>query len=422
MASAAAIAVLGGSSAFTPALAAELAAASDHLPPLDVRLCGRAADRTRAVARYCQAVAGEAGAPHRYSATTSIAEAAGGVAVVVNQMRVGGFAGRTHDDTFALAHGVPGDETIGPGGLASAMRSVPVVTAAAREVAAVADRPWFVNLTNPLGILVRALGDEPGVRAFGLCELPGHVLAQALALVGRTRADVDVDYFGLNHQGWFTRIEADGRDLMPEILAAVARAPEMALVQRAVPVARANTVLPLPYLRLYADPRAEAAAARARPQPRGEELAAISRSLHAQYAAWRPGLPAPLPAELRRRPLPWLREAVVPCLRALLAGERHELYVTMRNGSVYPLVQEDAPVELRCEVDGDGPRPCRLLRRPPVRALKYALHIASFERWALRAARSRERRHVLRALRAHPFFIDAPTAVALADPVLQELP
>src|SRR5262249_22780670 len=162
---------------------------------------------------------------------------------------------------------------------------------------------------------------------------------------------------------------------MPEVLAAVARAPEMALVQRAMPVARSEAVLPLPYLRLYADPRAEAAAARARPPPRRAELAALRRSLHAHYTARRPPPPpAPRPAGLRRRELRWLREAVVPCLRALLAGERQELYVTMRNGSVYPLTPEDATVELRCEVDGDGPRPCRLGRRPPARALKYAGH------------------------------------------------
>jgi 6-phospho-beta-glucosidase len=415
----AAIAILGGSSAFTPALAQELAAVQERLPPLDVRLQGRDRGRLAAVARFCQGLADAVGADHRYSSTLATGDAARGAALVINQMRVGGFAGRTHDETFPLAFDLPGDETIGPGGLASAIRSVPVVLAAARAVAAAADRPWFVNLTNPLGIVTRALLDEPGIRPFGLCELPGALLARVLMLVGARRSEVDVDYFGLNHQGWFPRIEQGGRDLLPAIFAAIERAPRDPMFPVDGESMRADGALPLPYLRLYRHRGREAAAMRARSTSRGEELAALLLQLHAAYAAWQPGAPAVLPAVLARRSVPWVREAVVPCLLALLGGETHELFVTMQNGGVQAGLAADAVVELRCRVDAAGAHPEPLRRPPPPHLLRFAQRIVEFEQKALAVSLRPSPERVLDALLPHPFDLDPATARALVAKVLQ---
>ena len=180
------VAILGGSSAFTPAFAAVLARRAPELPALEIRLHGRDPARVAAVARFCQRYAGSRGIDHDYRATTSIRAAATGARVVINQMRIGGWAGRVRDEVFPLAYDLPGDESIGPGGLASAVRSLPVVLHAAKEVLAVAPGAWFLNMTNPMNILLAGLGSVRGLRCFGLCELPRVTLARALS---RSTAD-----------------------------------------------------------------------------------------------------------------------------------------------------------------------------------------------------------------------------------------
>ena len=260
--SAARVAILGGSSAFTPALAAALAARAADLPELDVALYGRRAARAELVARVCAAQARAAGAPHRYAGTASLPAALEGARVAVLQVRVGGWAGRAYDESFPLAAGVPGDETIGPGGLAAALRSAGAVRGLAEEVVARTDGAWLVQMTNPMGILLHALAGVPGLRAFGLCELPGVVLRRALDAAGVERdAALEVDYAGLNHQGWFTRVARAGR-----------------------PVPGVATPLPLPYLELYTARAERLAGLRGRARTRGAELAALDDELFASYA------------------------------------------------------------------------------------------------------------------------------------------
>ena len=110
------------------------------------------------------------------------------------QLRVGGQAARLLDETIPLRFGCIGQETTGPGGFAKALRTVPVVLELA-ELAARRGAPgcWFVDFTNPTGLVTQALLDA-GHRALGLCNVAigfqrrfaGAVRCRARA--GRARA------------------------------------------------------------------------------------------------------------------------------------------------------------------------------------------------------------------------------------------
>jgi 6-phospho-beta-glucosidase len=419
------VAILGGSSAFVPGLAAALAGAADRLPRLEVRLQGRDARRVAAVARFCGLHARSRGARHEYVATTAVGEAARGAEVVVNMIRVGGWAGRSHDERFPLAAGLPGDETIGPGGLASALRTVPVVVAAAREVAAVAPGCRFVNLTNPMGILLAALHEAAGIEALGLCELPAVTLARALALVGgREPSNLEADYLGVNHQGWFVRVAAGGEDLLPRIFAAVARAADPRAWPVAAGVMRRIGALPLPYLRLYYHTARETRLLRSRRTSRGAELAALSGELHRHYAETSdPGLPA----ALRRRDTPWFELALVPALAALLGGAPELLYVSERNRGDLPGLPPGAIVEKRCLLGPEGARIIAFTGAPPVAGgalepfLAFLRGVAAFEDAALRAALDPSPEPVRAALLLHPLRMSHGQAERLIPLVLQPL-
>ena len=116
--------------------------------------------------------------------TGELDRALDGADAVLIQIRVGGQAARLRDETIPAACGCVGQETTGAGGLAKALRTVPVVleiAERARELAA--DDAWIVDFTNPVGIVTRALLDA-GHRAIGLCNVAINFQRQIAAHLG----------------------------------------------------------------------------------------------------------------------------------------------------------------------------------------------------------------------------------------------
>ncbi len=420
----AALAILGGSSAFTPALADAFADAARDLPPLDIRLHGRNRERLEIVTRFCNRLARARSVPHEYTYTTSIGSAAAGARVVINQMRIGSWAGRAHDDLFSLAFGIPGDETIGPGGLASAVRGVPVVLEAAKEAARVSPEAWFINMSNPMGILLLALQSIKGLRCFGLCELPALTLEKALALAGVDREGVEVDFLALNHQGWFTRIVSAGEDLLPAIFARVGEKDSATFFRVDPGVMQSLHALPLPYMRIYYHTRREVERLQAQKASRGEELFDLSARL---YEVYRDTDENRLPDSIRSRGLVWFRMALVPAVTALLGGGKRELYVSEVNGGDFPGLPPKAVVEKRCFLGPDGPEMIPFFGSPPTEGgrleplLALLRKVVRFEEAALAAALDPIPEKIADALRSLPIELPEETVQGLTPLVLKSV-
>src|SRR5262249_26724335 len=134
--------------------------------------------------------------------------------------RVGGQEARLSDETIPLACGCIGQETTGAGGFAKALRTVPVVlevAARAREHAA--PGAWVVDFTNPAGIVPRARLDA-GHRTVGLCNVAIGFQRSVARLLGVEPERIVVEQVGLNHLTWVRAARLDGRDVLPELIAA----------------------------------------------------------------------------------------------------------------------------------------------------------------------------------------------------------
>jgi len=417
--------VLGGSSAFTPAFASVLADRARDLPPLEVRLHGRDEKKLACVARFCNRHVRRRSVPHEYSYTTSIKDAACDAVIVINQMRIGGWAGRTHDELFPLSFGLPGDETIGPGGLASAIRGLPIVLDAARQAAEASSGAWFINMTNPMGILLAGLKTVSGIRPFGLCELPAITLEKALSLLDCRLEGVEADYLGLNHQGWFVRLAREGRDLLPLLFEKIERYPEKAGFFKIDPaVMRKLGALPLYYMRLYYNTEGEAKKLEAKRASRGEELDHLSRKLIEHYMrADEPDLPG----LLSNRSLLWFEMALVPAVCALLGGGEQCLYVTEMNGGDIPGLPPESIVEKRCILDPSGTRMIPFKGPGPIHDgklepfLSFLRKVVCFEEAALAAAMEPTADRVIDALSVHPQGISLDKCRAMVPDVLKTM-
>jgi len=414
------VTLLGGGSAFTPALVEAVRARAGRLAPLEIRLWGRDRGRLATVADFCERrlrTDPAARAVHVVAAP-ELDAALRGADVVVNQVRVGGFAARSRDATLPLRFGLPGDETIGPGGLANALRTVPVVLALAREVERLAPHAPLLQLSNPMGIVVAALAQATQLRVFGLCELPQDTLERAAALVG-AGGPLESDYVGMNHQGFFTSVRAGGRELLPAIARALPPGGGWFGVDGGF-VAR-HGCLPLRYLRNYFERERAVAEARARDVDRGRELARLAEALFDLYAA---ADGETLPPPLHERDMPWHALAVVPALGALLRDAPAELYLSAPNRGAVPFLPDAAIVERRMRLDAHGASSPAAARPPerelaaPLRAL--LLGIAEFEEKATAAALSGSRELARAALHAHPFAIPEATADALLAEIFEE--
>ncbi|MDR1152332.1 MAG: 6-phospho-beta-glucosidase, partial [Bifidobacteriaceae bacterium] len=215
-----------------------------------------------------------AAAPPLVETTTDLDDAVRDADVVFSAIRVGGTAGRVADERVALDLGVLGQETVGPGGLAYTMRTVPVMAAIARRVARLAPNAWFVNFTNPAGAVTEAIAPMLPGRVVGICDTPIGLVKRAARAAGMVGAPSSVDYVGLNHLGWLRGFTDDAGPRLGDVLAsdaALGSIDEARLM--GLDWVRTLGALPNEYLYYYYFTREAVARARAGGATRGEFLA-----------------------------------------------------------------------------------------------------------------------------------------------------
>ncbi|HEY3676453.1 MAG TPA: hypothetical protein VGK84_10730 [Candidatus Tumulicola sp.] len=370
-------------------------------------LFGRNADRLQAVRRAAVLLAPSLGGG--VETTTDLDEALEGAALSIIQIRVGGFAARIHDESFPLTAGVPGDEGLGPGGLAAAWRTWPILREIFAKVAVRCPFSKIALLTAPLGILARCAQDAyPNLHVAGLCELPGVVLQQISEAVNEPH--LQYDYVGVNHLGWFTRLQApDGSDMLDVYATTRTETdfPTAALVRR-------SSAVPLPYVRLHETSDAVVEAQRVS-APRGRTVAAMAvAALHA-YAT---GNREAVRRALALRHAPWYQHAVAPWIDANRSGVSDAtFFLTRRNVGYLPKIDANAALEIPCRMR-DGyfyavPSPTRVPR-----AIAQTLEaLSTYETFAARVVGTRDVRRLVNVLSAHPWVRHQSTAAALVDGV-----
>ncbi|MEU3470919.1 6-phospho-beta-glucosidase [Streptomyces sp. NPDC006687] len=407
--------VVGGGSTYTPELVDGFARLRDALPVTELVLVDPAAERLELVGGLARRIFARQGHPGRITTTADLEAGVAGADVVLLQLRVGGQAARLQDETWPLECGCVGQETTGAGGLAKALRTVPVVLDIAERVRRAAPGAWIIDFTNPVGIVTRALL-QAGHKAVGLCNVAIGFQRKFAALLGAEPAGIHLDHVGLNHLTWEFGVRLggpEGEDVLPRLLAEHGEAIAADLrLPRAV-LDRLG-VVPSYYLRYFYAHDEVVRELGAKPS-RAAEVAAMERELLALYAD--PALDEK-PALLAKRGGAFYSEAAVELAAALLGGGGPAVQVVnTRNGVTLPFLPEDAVIEVQAAVDGSGPVPLAVPRPDPLYAGLLA-HVTAYEDLALDAALRGGRERVARALLAHPLVGQFDLAEALTDRLL----
>ncbi len=407
--------VVGGGSTYTPELIDGFARLRDTLPIEELVLMDPATDRLELIGALARRIFARQAHNGTITTTTDLDAAVEGADAVLLQLRVGGQAAREQDETWPLDCGCVGQETTGAGGLAKALRTVPVVLGIADRVRRTNPTAWIIDFTNPVGIVTRALLQE-GHKAVGLCNVAIGFQRKFAALLDLPPSRIHLDHVGLNHLTWETGVRLggpEGENVLPGLLA---RHGDRIAADLHLPTTLLDrlSVVPSYYLRYYYAHDEVVRELRTKPS-RAAEVAEMERQLLALYAD--PAL-AEKPDLLAERGGAYYSEAAVDLAAALLngAGSPYQV-VNTRNDGTLPFLPDDAVIEVQAAVGEKGPKP---LPVAPVDPLYAGLmgQVTAYEDLALRAALHGGRDRVFKALLSHPLIGQYEYAEALTDQLI----
>ncbi|WP_033284576.1 6-phospho-beta-glucosidase [Streptomyces sp. NRRL F-525] len=407
--------VVGGGSTYTPELIDGFARLRDTLPVEELVLVDPAPERLELVGGLARRIFAKQGHPGRIVTTDDLDAGVEGADAVLLQLRVGGQAAREQDETWPLECGCVGQETTGAGGLAKALRTVPVVLDIAERVRRTNPNAWIIDFTNPVGIVTRALL-QAGHKAVGLCNVAIGFQRKFAGLLGVTPTDVHLDHVGLNHLTWETGVRLggpEGENVLPKLLgehgddiAADLSLPRVLLDRLGV--------VPSYYLRYFYAHDEVVRELRTKPS-RASQVAEMERELLKMYAD--PALDEK-PALLAKRGGAYYSEAAVDLAASLLGGggSPYQVVNTYNKGTL-PFLPDDAVIEVQAAVGAKGPTPLAVAEVDPLYAGLMA-NVTAYEDLALEAALRGGRDRVFRALLSHPLIGQYEYAEALTDQLI----
>lgn len=384
----------------------------------------------------------------KLTAYTQLEPAVEGADFIFAAIREGGLDGRCCDEHVALDLNVLGQETTGPGGIAYAIRTVPVMVHIAEVVKRLAPDAYFVNFTNPAGIITEAMQSVLGDRVVGICDTPSGLGRRVAGVLGADYKHAQMDYVGLNHLGWMRRVVVDGKDLLPDLLSDDDRLGKMEEAHIFdTDWLRELNALPNEYLYYYYDNKDAVRRILESPQTRGDFLKKTQTKFYhdASHAGdvaslwWR---------TVKERDASYMAEALggvqgaptterdvdldpaqlgyagvaLGVMMAISRNDRQIMILNVRNRGTVIDMPDDAVVEVPAMVDSNGIHPLSLYMQPNLHQIGLMQSVKSVERHAIVAALTGSNREALLAFAQHPLVGSVPIARQLLEGYKARIP
>lgn len=417
------ITVIGGGSTYTPELVNGFLARVESLPLKELWLTDIDPERLEVVGGFAQRMVKARGKPFKVVLSTNQREAIAGASYVTTQLRVGMMPARRGDEYLGLRHGLIGQETTGVGGMAKALRTIPVILSIAKDIREVAPGALLANFTNPAGLVTEALNRYAAdVPAVGVCNVGITTKMGILEeLEKATGSHVDdsravLNTLGLNHLTWHRGFTIDGEEMWPLIFPAFVES----LKAEEHPEWDVRTIetlgmIPNYYLQYfyYTDKKFEAQ--KKWPPSRAEEVMAIEKDLLREYAD--PALTEP-PADLMKRGGAYYSTLATQLINSHYndLGQIH--VVNTRNNGAVKDWPADWVLELPAKVDKQGIHPLTTDPLPPA-CFGLISQVKMYEILTVEAAVHGDRNAMYQALLTHPLGPSADKVQEVMDDMLE---
>jgi 6-phospho-beta-glucosidase len=443
------LAIIGGAGARVPLVLVGLLRFHNDLHTDEVVLWDVNSPRQDMIDRICAAMIERHGVPIKVRTGRTLEETLEGAHFIIASVRVGGIQTRVTDERIALAHGVLGQETVGPGGWAMALRTIPVILEYAQVAEEVAPKSWLLNFSNPVGIVLQALLAAGMERTIGVCDTPREMFESVAAQMGIASSAAFFDYLGLNHLGWLRSVQVNGRDRLAELLQSDEKLGHVYHVPLFSPEYLKNLeMLPTEYVYFYLNAARATEKLKQAAKTRGQMVAEQEEDLFRAVASAgtdnRQVVAAYDDFLANRNATYFQLETGASMNHEKLATARKELYAkaagyeriavdVMRsisgnrptvfpvdvanNGAMDELGPNDA-VEVPCVIDSNGAKPLAV-GAIPEQARPLLLEVKHYERLTAQAALEGSARIAADALAANPLVKNGKLAQGMCSEYLQ---
>lgn len=413
------VAVIGGGSTYTPELINGFLARTPSFPLSELWLMDIDQERLGIVGGFAQRMVEAQGAPFKVCLTTNQRAAIEDAQYVLTQLRVGMMQARREDEYLGKRHGLIGQETTGIGGMAKALRTIPVLLNIARDIRETAPGAMLVSFTNPAGLVAQAVSlHAPDVPIVGVCNGPFWAKMEIVENLNKfTEHEIDpaqaeLDVLGLNHLSWFRGLKVNGQNLWPDVLDVyVKHEPDPRWDARTI---EALGMITNGYFEYFYYTDRMMAKQNKWPPSRAEQVMEIEKDLLAQYAE--PSRTGP-PVGLMKRGGAYYSTVATQLLNAHYndLGETH--VVNVRHGGAVAGWPEHWVLEMPCRIDKNGVHPLLAEPLPPV-CFGLLAAVKAYELLTVEAAVNGNRRAAYQALLVHPLGPQADRAQAVLDDML----
>jgi 6-phospho-beta-glucosidase len=417
------ITVIGGGSTYTPELLNGFLTRINSLPVTELCLMDIDQERLKIVGGFAQRMISAHGNPFKLVFTTDQREAVQDAAYVITQLRVGKMEARRNDEYLGKRHGLIGQETTGVGGMAKALRSIPVILKLANDMRELAPEALLVNFTNPSGLISEALSQyAPDLLVAGLCNSPTNAKMMFLDILRKKTGkniepkQVELNTLGINHLIWHRGFSLDGEDVWPIVLDGFLEQievdPERIWDKSLIETLR---MVPSYYLEYYYYTDRVLKEQLNWPPSRAEVVMKVEADLLSEYSDQ--NLIEP-PADLMKRGGAYYSTAATQLINSHYndLGETHVVNIPHK-GAVKEMPKSWV-LELPCRIDRAGIHPLPADPLPLV-CSGLLMHVKSYELLAIEAAIHGDRNAAFQALLAHPLGPSADKVQDVLDDMLE---
>ncbi|WML34841.1 6-phospho-beta-glucosidase [Clostridium sp. OS1-26] len=420
------IATIGGGSSYTPELIEGFIKRYKELPVKEIYLVDveQGREKLEIVGNLSKRMVEKSGVDIEIHLTLDRREAIKDADFVTTQFRVGLLDARIRDEKIPLKYNVIGQETTGPGGFAKAQRTIPVILDICKDMEELAPNAWLINFTNPSGIITEAVIKHTNIKTIGLCNVPIGMINGVAEILGVSAERIYIDFAGLNHLVWGTKVYLDGQDITDRFIDELSNGKSTTM--KNIPDLQWNSdfikslgMVPCPYHRYYYNEKDmledELKSFKAE-GTRGEVVKKVEYELFELYKDVNIDIK---PHQLEQRGGAHYSDAACSLISSIYNDKKDIHTVNVRNNGAILDLPNNVVIETNCVIDKNGAHPINIGHVPTkIRGLMQA--VKAYEELAVEAAVTGNYYTALQALAIHPLVPSSTIAKGLLDDIINE--
>ncbi|WP_105176710.1 6-phospho-beta-glucosidase [Clostridium cagae] len=422
------IAIIGGGSSYTPEIIEGFIKREGELPVKEIYLVDikDGEEKLNIVGNLAKRMIKKVGLDIKIILTLDRREALKDADFVTTQFRIGGLDARVRDEKFPLKYDVLGQETVGPGGLAKALRTIPVILDICKDMKELCPNAYLINFTNPSGMVTEAVNKYTNIKCIGLCNVPIHMKMDIAKMLDVDTKDLFIEFVGLNHLVWGRKVWYKGEDITKKVIEGLKDGASLTMknisdLKWPVEFLDALKMIPCPYHRYYYMTdrlldEEKKSAQDGQLGTRAEQVKRVEKKLFELYKNENLDVK---PTQLEKRGGAYYSDAAVSLISAIYNDKKEIHTVNIKNNGIIKGIPNDAIIETNCLIDKRGATPLALTGDLEIKILGLIQSVKAYETLAVESAITGDKNTAIMALTNNPLISSIDKSIKLVNELIE---